>query len=171
MSFNIIPVASEYQEIHPNSAMNLDTVKINTSLIMMRECLQDQWVDGVALKHLRQEKAKQWYNRELGAEIKPHQICTCLNSDHTLEFELEVWNVWSPGAALSRVVSATPRRPPLLRPWHYHCLHLRRIQPLTSIRHQASKRPRVQVPPPPLISLATDSQKVGHCQPLWHLIH
>ena len=37
MSFNITPVASGYQEIHPYSAMNIDSVKINTSLIMMRE--------------------------------------------------------------------------------------------------------------------------------------
>ena len=35
--FNIIPVASEYQEIHPYSAVNIDNVKINTSVIMMRE--------------------------------------------------------------------------------------------------------------------------------------
>ena len=34
----IIPVANEYQEIHPCSAVNIDSVKINTSLIMMREC-------------------------------------------------------------------------------------------------------------------------------------
>ena len=33
----IIPVASVYQEIHPNSVVNIDSVKINTSLIMMRE--------------------------------------------------------------------------------------------------------------------------------------
>ena len=39
MSFNITPVASGYQEIHPYSAMNIDSVKINTSLIMMKECL------------------------------------------------------------------------------------------------------------------------------------
>ena len=32
-----IPVASEYQEIHSYSAVNIDSVKINTSLIMMRE--------------------------------------------------------------------------------------------------------------------------------------
>ena len=38
MSFNITPVASGYQEIHPHSAMNIDSVKINTSLIMMKEC-------------------------------------------------------------------------------------------------------------------------------------
>ena len=38
MSFNIAPVASGYQEIHPYSAMNIDSVKINTSLIMMKEC-------------------------------------------------------------------------------------------------------------------------------------
>ena len=37
MSFNITPVASGYQEIHPYSAMNIDSVKINTSLIMMEE--------------------------------------------------------------------------------------------------------------------------------------
>ena len=39
MSFNITPVASGYQEIHPYSAMNIDSVKINTSLIMMKECM------------------------------------------------------------------------------------------------------------------------------------
>ena len=39
MSFNITPVASGYQEIHPYSVMNIDSVKINTSLIMMKECL------------------------------------------------------------------------------------------------------------------------------------
>ena len=38
-SFNIIPVASGYKEIHPYSAMNIDSVKINTSLIMMRESI------------------------------------------------------------------------------------------------------------------------------------
>ena len=38
MSFNITPVARGYQEIHPYSAMNIDSVKINTSLIMMKEC-------------------------------------------------------------------------------------------------------------------------------------
>ena len=37
MSFNITPVASGYQEIHPYSAMNIDSVIINSSLIMMRE--------------------------------------------------------------------------------------------------------------------------------------
>ena len=37
MSINITPVASGYQEIHPYSAMNIDSVKINTSLIMMKE--------------------------------------------------------------------------------------------------------------------------------------
>ena len=39
MSFNITPVASGYHEIHPYSAMNIDSVKINTSLIMMKEWL------------------------------------------------------------------------------------------------------------------------------------
>ena len=39
MSFNITPVASGYQEIHPYSAMNIGSVKINTSLIMMKECI------------------------------------------------------------------------------------------------------------------------------------
>ena len=38
MSFNITPVASGYQEIHPYKAVNIDSVKINTSLIMMKEC-------------------------------------------------------------------------------------------------------------------------------------
>ena len=39
MSFNITPVASGYQEIHPYSAMHIDSVKINISLIMMKECI------------------------------------------------------------------------------------------------------------------------------------
>ena len=39
MSFNIIPVAGGYQEIHLYSGMNIDNVKINTSLIMMKECM------------------------------------------------------------------------------------------------------------------------------------
>ena len=51
MSFNITPVASGYQEIHPYSAMNIDSVKINTSLTMMREWqIQKTWQD--------------WYKRE-----------------------------------------------------------------------------------------------------------
>ena len=37
ISFNDAHVANEYQEIHLNSAMNIDSVKINTSLLMMRE--------------------------------------------------------------------------------------------------------------------------------------
>ena len=45
MSFNITPVASGYQEIHPYSAMNIDSVKINTSLIMMKECEIRAWND------------------------------------------------------------------------------------------------------------------------------
>ena len=32
-------MASGYKEIHPYSAMNIDSVKINTSLIMMKECM------------------------------------------------------------------------------------------------------------------------------------
>ena len=38
MSFDMDPVASEYQEIHTYIALNIDNVKINTSLLMMREC-------------------------------------------------------------------------------------------------------------------------------------
>jgi len=38
ISSDINPVDSEYQEIHPYSALNIDNVKINTSLLMMREC-------------------------------------------------------------------------------------------------------------------------------------
>ena len=33
-----ISASREYQEIHPYSAMNIDSVNINTSLIMMKEC-------------------------------------------------------------------------------------------------------------------------------------
>ena len=39
ISFNIIPVASGCEEIHLYSGMNIDNVKINTSLIMMKECV------------------------------------------------------------------------------------------------------------------------------------
>ena len=46
MSFNITPVASGYQEIHPYSAINIDSVKINTSLIMMKEWYILASVDG-----------------------------------------------------------------------------------------------------------------------------
>ena len=38
ISSNINPVASEYQEIYSYSALIIDSVKINTSLVMMREC-------------------------------------------------------------------------------------------------------------------------------------
>ena len=38
-SFDINPVANYYQYIHPYSALYIDNVEINTSLIMMRECL------------------------------------------------------------------------------------------------------------------------------------
>ena len=38
ISSNINPVGSEYQEIYSYSALIIDNVKINTSLIMMREC-------------------------------------------------------------------------------------------------------------------------------------
>ena len=34
-----ISASREYQEIHPYSAVNIDSVKINTSLIMMKEWL------------------------------------------------------------------------------------------------------------------------------------
>ena len=33
MLFNIIPVASEYQEIHPYGVVNIDNVKINTTMM------------------------------------------------------------------------------------------------------------------------------------------
>ena len=36
LSSNIIPVAREYQEIHPYSAMNSDNIRINVSLTMTR---------------------------------------------------------------------------------------------------------------------------------------
>ena len=35
MSFNIIPVASGYQEIHPFSVINIGSVKINTDETMV----------------------------------------------------------------------------------------------------------------------------------------
>ena len=37
ISSDIDPAASEYQEIHPYSALIIDSVKINTSLLKMRE--------------------------------------------------------------------------------------------------------------------------------------
>ena len=35
----VIPVASDYQEIHPYIVVNIDSVKINVSLMMMRESI------------------------------------------------------------------------------------------------------------------------------------
>ena len=43
MSFNIIPVASEYQEIHPYSVVNVSNIKINTK--MMWRCIQPHRVE------------------------------------------------------------------------------------------------------------------------------
>ena len=57
MSFNITPVASGYQEIHPYSAMNIDSVKINTSLIMMK-------VWAVFLEWQEKRVAEKKYNTE-----------------------------------------------------------------------------------------------------------
>ena len=57
MSFNITPVASGYQEIHPYTAMNIDSVKINTSLIMMKE-----WA--VFLEWQEKRVAEKKYNTE-----------------------------------------------------------------------------------------------------------
>ena len=42
----IIPAASEYQEIHPHSAMDIDIVRINISQIMMREWLGGEGGEG-----------------------------------------------------------------------------------------------------------------------------
>ena len=52
MSFNITPVASGYQEIHPYSAMNIDSVKINISLIMIKECIVLYFLLVVLLVHV-----------------------------------------------------------------------------------------------------------------------
>ena len=63
MSFNITPVASGYQQIHPYSAMNIDSVKINTSLIMMKEC----YVFCICLLTYRYQKYK---SVELGDQLE-----------------------------------------------------------------------------------------------------
>ena len=56
MSFNITPVASGYQEIHPYSAMNIDSVKINTSLIMMKE----YWIFVICVSVLLLTNRTEW---------------------------------------------------------------------------------------------------------------
>ena len=54
MSFNITPVASGYQEIHPYSAMNIASVKIKTSpILMMRISLREWFIS--ATNHLGPE--------------------------------------------------------------------------------------------------------------------
>jgi hypothetical protein len=58
MSFNITPVASGYQEIHPYSAMTIDSVKINTSLIMMKE-----WKVSNEVKYLDQNSIGKYVQR------------------------------------------------------------------------------------------------------------
>ena len=44
------PVANGYQEIHRYSGMNIDNVKINTSLIMMKECCVLVSISAVIMK-------------------------------------------------------------------------------------------------------------------------
>ena len=71
MSFNISPIASEYQEIHPYSAVNIDSVKINISLIMMRE-----W--GL---HPSSRQCSCTYNTDLACFViscKLYKGCVCL---------------------------------------------------------------------------------------------
>ena len=43
--------AMEYKEIHHNSAIYIDSVKINTSLLMMRECKTQQDLWRIAIAH------------------------------------------------------------------------------------------------------------------------
>ena len=58
ISSDINPVDSEYQEIHPYCALNIDSVKINTSLLMMREC----GLKAESAKKLSQTKYRQQNN-------------------------------------------------------------------------------------------------------------
>ena len=43
-SFNITPVASEYKEIHPYSVVNIDIVKINTTMMREWPILKKAWL-------------------------------------------------------------------------------------------------------------------------------
>ena len=54
----------------------------------------------VADKNQRQERALRYDRDGAGGEQQIGDIWSCPDSDadHTLEFELEVWNVWSPRA-------------------------------------------------------------------------
>ena len=64
---------SEYQEIHTFSALNIDSVKINTSLLMMREC---------KVHATLQLEVKLWDRQEFLTDIYHHtvQISKCPNS-------------------------------------------------------------------------------------------
>ena len=81
MSFNITPVASGYREIHPYSAMNIDSVKINTSLIMMKECPVQLCV--------------------LGQNNCPGQFLRCFIVSGR-------WATWQPSVALLHFLSRSP---------------------------------------------------------------
>ena len=74
MSFNITPVASGYQEIHPYSAKNIDSVKINTSLIMMKECI---------IKHCSVEYCSMYVQSQCNAQ---QYICQCSATEIYLQF-------------------------------------------------------------------------------------
>ena len=66
ISSDINSVDSEYQEIHTYSALNIDSVKINTSLLMMREwsVLYSQGV-GLSCCDMEYRQIVQWLQHNL----------------------------------------------------------------------------------------------------------
>ena len=93
MSFNITPVVSGYQEIHPYSAMNIDSVKINTSLIMMKECIvldpyctpQSKRIElGYPIVSLQVIRRVQWAGRSDGCEER-RALCLAGTSSKLIE--------------------------------------------------------------------------------------
>ena len=62
ISSDINPVDSEYQEIHPYSALNIDSVKINTFLIIMREWLflTPYWLHNLEARNSRLSEWAKW---------------------------------------------------------------------------------------------------------------
>ena len=79
ISFNFIPVASGYEEIRLYSGMSIDNVKINTSLIMMKEWL----VNPHSPRTKRFLKDQEMFGRQSPSDIS--------RADENLEVEGDVY--------------------------------------------------------------------------------
>ena len=129
MTFNITPVASGYQEIHPYSAMNIDSIKINTSLIMMKEWSRLSYLHCIALQIIialnHQQNFSSW--RQFS------------NFSRRAAWTLKGWMAWSLNsftrtAANFNFPRVSPHQPIMTIPTsifhpNVHCIALHAIEP------------------------------------------